>query len=106
VSKQRFLGVGQGNHQGVIAPDPLVGQIHALLASSRGAGDGAVGIQDRRLEECLGLLLPNQQAFLVDDVHQRVDAVLGEPAEEIASGGRIGDTRYAQGIQIGVVIAE
>ena len=73
---QRLLGVGQRDQQRVVAPLPVVADVHPLLALAEGGGDGAVGIEDRLLEELRLLLLPDLQAGLVDRLHQRQDLLL------------------------------
>ena len=94
--EQRLCVLARETMQGVVAPDAVVGQVHALLASALGAGDGAVGLQDGVLEECLGLLPPDEQAFFVDGLLKRGDVRGGEAAEEIAGGGGVGDALRAE----------
>ena len=70
--------------QGVIAPGAVVGDVDALLALGVGADEGAVGVDDRLVEELGGLLGPDAQAGLVDGVHQVQDVGLAEAAAEVA----------------------
>ena len=103
--EQRLLGVGQRDHQGVVSPDPVVGQIDALLARGVGGHEGAIGVDDRFLEELRGLLFPDPQPGLVDRVHQLQDIAHAEPPAEIPGRGRIGDPLGAQGIEVDLVVA-
>ena len=56
---ERLGGVGQRDQQGVIAPGAVVGDVDALLALGVGADEGAVGVEDRLVEEGGGLLGPD-----------------------------------------------
>ena len=49
--EQRLTGVGQRDDQGVVAPDAVVGDVHALLAPALGRGERAIGIDDGLVEE-------------------------------------------------------
>ena len=51
---QDFARVGQGQHQHVIAPGAVVGDVHALLALAGGFDQHAVHVQNRLLEEGSG----------------------------------------------------
>src|SRR5512135_8134 len=102
---QRLLGVGQRDDQGVVAPDPVVGQVHTLLARGVGGDDRTISVNDRFLEELLGLLVPDPEAGLVDGVHQVQDVAPAEPPAEVSRGGGIGDPLGAQGIEVALVIA-
>ena len=55
----------------MVAPGAVVGDVHALLALGVGGDEGAVGVEDRLVEERGGLLGPDPQPGLVDGVHQR-----------------------------------
>jgi len=103
--KQRLLCVGQRDDQGVVSPDPVIGQINALLAGGVSPDDGAIGVDDRFLEELLGLLFPDAKPGLVDRVHQLQDIARAEPPAEISGRGRIGDPLGAQGIEVDLVVA-
>jgi len=52
------------------------------------------------------LPLPDLHPLLVDDALQRVDVGGAEAAEEVASGGGVGDARDSQGVEVGLVGAE
>jgi len=104
--EQRFLSVGQGHQQGVVAPDAIVGQVHALLALPGRPHQGAIGLDEGVLQEGVGLLLPDLDPLLVDNALQRVDVGGVEAAQEIPGGGGIGDALGTQDIEIGFVVAE
>jgi hypothetical protein len=69
-------------------------------------GDGAGGIDTGRpLEELGRLLLPDADAHVVQDVHQRVDPPEVEATAEVAHGGRVGDGARAERIEEAGVVA-
>jgi len=103
--EQRLGGVGQRDHQRVVAPGPVVGQVDALLAGRVGADDRAVGVDDRLIEEPLGLLSPDPEPGLVDGVHQVQDVAQAEPAAEVPGRGGVGDPHGAQGVEVDLVVA-
>ena len=104
---EHFAGVGQRQHQGVITPGAVVGDVHALFALAAGFHQGAVHVDDGYVEEGGGLLLPDALANLVESRLQGVDVGLGEAAAEVTGSGRVGDTAGAKGIQeIDVVAAQ
>src|ERR1700722_19502460 len=90
----------------MVAPDAIVRQIHAFLAGAPSAGDRTIGLDNGVLKESCGLLLPDEQAFVVDDLHQGCDALGLETPEKIASGGGVRDTLGAQGVQKVLIVAE
>ena len=90
----------------MVAPNALVGQVHPFLASTLGAGNRAVSLQNSVLKEGLGLLLPDEQAFFIDNAHERVNVLGLKPPEEIAGGSGIGDTLRPQGVEIVFIVAE
>ena len=55
----------------MIAPGAVVADINTLLAFGVGPNEGAIGVEDRFLEELGGLLGPDPQPGLIDGVHQR-----------------------------------
>ena len=67
---ERFGGVGQRDQQRMITPGAVVGDIDALLALGVGPDEGAIGVEDRFLEELGGLLGPDPQPRLIEGVHQ------------------------------------
>ena len=90
----------------MIAPGAVVGDVHALFALAGGFDQKTIHVDAGLLEEGGGLVSPHAQAGVVDQVEQRVNAVLGKPPTEIASRGGIGDTACAQGIEEHLIVAE
>ena len=104
---QRFLGVGQRDHQRVVSPLPVVADVHPALALTQRRGNRAVGVDHRAIEELLLLLLPDSQANFVDRLHQRHHLLIGlESPAEVAGRCRIGNPLRAQCIQINLVVAK
>ena len=101
--EQRFARVGQGKHQGMIAPLPLVVDVHAFLALSGRLHHRAVTLDHRLVEEGAGLLRPDLPADAVEDGLQTEDSNLVEAAAEVAGGGGIGNATRPQGVQVGTV---
>jgi len=67
----------------------------------------AVHVDGGQVEEGVGLPLPDALANLVEDRLQRVNGRRREAAAEVASGGWIGDTAGAEGVEkIGVVATQ
>src|SRR6202035_2246512 len=58
------------------------------------------------LEEGRGLVRPDLQARVVDDVEERLNAVRGKAATEVSRGGWVGEAPGAQGVQQDLVLAE
>ena len=52
-----------------------------------------------------GLLLPDLQPGLVEDVQQPLDVGRGEAAAEVAGGGGVGDAPGAEGVEVDLVVA-
>ena len=70
IDQVEHLGcVGQRDHQGVITPDSVVGDVHPLLALTRGGHQSAIDVQDRLVEELGGLLGPDPQPGVIDGIH-------------------------------------
>ena len=103
--EQGLGGVGQRDDQRMVAPHPLVGDIHPLLAPAVGGGERAVGVDERLVEEGVGLLLPGPQPGLVEGVHQLLDVALGEAAAEVPGGGRVGEAFGPEGVEVDLVVA-
>ncbi len=93
---QHFARVGQRQHQGVITPGAVVGDVHALLALAGGGYQRAVHVDGGQGEEVIGLLPPDAPADVVEDVLQGVDVGRREAAAEVAGRGRVGDAPRAQ----------
>jgi len=105
---QRLLGVGQRHQQRVVAPLPVVADVHPLLALAEGGRDRAVGVDHRPLpEEGRPLPLPDLQAHVVDRLHQRQHLrLVPEPAAEVAGGRGVGDALCPQRVEVGLVVAQ
>ena len=90
----------------MVTPLAVVGDVHSVLALGVGLDDGAVGVEDRLVEELAGLLGPDPQPRLVDGVHQGEDVGLGgEAAAEVACGRGIGEPLGSEGIEIDLIVA-
>ena len=90
----------------MVAPPAVVGDVHPFLALGGGLDDGAVGVQDRLIEELVGLLGPDPQPRFIDGVHQGEDIGLGsEAAAEVAGGRRVRDPFGSEGIEIDLIVA-
>jgi len=70
-----------------------------------GGDDRTISVDDRFLEELLGLLVPDAEAGLVEGVHQVQDVAPAESPTEVSRGGGIGDPHGAQGIEVDLVVA-
>ena len=97
---QNLAGVGQGDDQGMVTPDAVVGDVHAEFALAGGGHERAIGVEDGQLEEAGGLVPPNADADIVIDILQGIDVGRGEASAEIAGGGWIGDALGAQSVEI------
>src|ERR1700678_937436 len=98
-------GVGQRDHQGLIAPVAVVVDVDALLALGIGRDHGAVGVEESFLEKVVGLLGPDAEAGTIEDVHQSLDVGWYEAPTEITLGGGIGNSLGAQSVEIDLVVA-
>ena len=102
---QHFAGVGQSQHQRVIAPGAVVGDVHALFALAGGGHQRAVHVDGRLLEEGVRLPRPDPDARVIEEVEQRQHVGAGKASAEVARRGRVGDAASAQGIQERLVVA-
>jgi hypothetical protein len=102
---EHFAGVGQGQHQGVVAPGAVVGDVHAPLALAGSLDQEAVHVEDRPVEEVVGVLGPHAHADVVGQVLQPAEGGLVEAAAEVAGGGRVGESPGAQGVEEDLVLA-
>ena len=94
-----LAGVGETDEQDMVAPGAIVSDVDAFLALGGGGHQGAVGVEHGLIEERFGLLFPNTDANLVEDVLQKVDMVGLEAPAEITGRGRIWDAPGAEGVQ-------
>src|SRR5208283_2764735 len=81
------------------------GDVHPLLALAGGLDQKAVHVDTCLGEEVAGLLSPDAQADVVDDVLQEADGGLVEAAAEVAGGGGIGQAARAQSVEEDFVLA-
>ena len=104
--EQGFGRIGQRDQERMVAPPAVVGDVHALLALGVGLGDGAIGVQDRLIEELLRLLSPDPQPRFIDgDSSSRGHRPRSEAAAEVPGGGRVWDSFGSQGIEVDLVVA-
>ena len=104
--EQGLLRVGQGHHQRVVPPGAVVGDVHPLLALAGGLDQEAVHVQEGLLEEGRGLVRPDLQTRVVDDVEEDLNAVRGKAATEVSRRGGVGEAARAQGVQQDLVVAQ
>src|SRR5208283_2553456 len=102
---QDLTRVGQGHDEDVITPDAVVGDVHAPFALARGRNQRAVGVKDGLLEEGGGLVLPDANTHLIENILQAVEVGHREASAEIASRGGIGDALGAKGVKIIDIVA-
>jgi hypothetical protein len=103
---QDFAAVGQSQHTGVITPRPLGADVHAALARARGLDQKAVPVQARWLEEGRGLVRPDFQMRVVEDVEEGLNAVRGKATTEVSRWGGVGEASNAQGVQQDFIVAK
>ena len=85
-----FFGVGERDHQGGVAPDAAVGDVHTFFRLAIGGYEAGVGVDDRRtLEERIGLALPHLEAGRVYRILEGEDRALVEAPAEVPGGGRV-----------------
>jgi len=89
----------------MVAPGPLVRDVHPRLALARRHHQRAVHVDRGAVEELRGLAGPDVQAGLVDRLQEAADVRLAEAAAEIAGRGRVGDALRAQGVEEDLVVA-
>jgi hypothetical protein len=104
--EERLLGVGQGHQERMVAPHPLVRQIHALLALPGGGHDAAIHVEDGLVEKRLGLLSPHLEPLAVEQTQQSFDVALAEAVQEISGGGRVGDAASVERVKIVLVVPQ
>jgi hypothetical protein len=102
---EHLAGVGQTDHQRVIAPGAFIGNIHALLAGAGGDHQRAVHIDFRPVDKGVGLLGPHRQARVVEGVLQGADSGHVEAAAEIASGSGVGNAAGAERVEEDLILA-
>ena len=103
---ERLGGVGQRDQQGMIAPGAVVGDVDALLALGVGADQGAVGVDDRLVEELAAAARPRRgrRVWLMASIRARTSASENR-RQKSPGGGGVGDALGAQGVEIDLVVA-
>src|SRR4029077_17972983 len=86
---QDFAGVGQGDHQGVVAPGAVVSDVDALFALAVGAHQGAIQVDACLGEKVGGLVGPGFEPGVVADVLQGLDVLGSKAPAEIPGGGGV-----------------
>ena len=105
VDQVKRLGrVGQRDHQGMIAPRAVVGDVDTFLALGVGGDKRAVPLDDRLGKELGGLLGPDPPPRFVNGIHQLQDLGLIETTAEVPGRGRVGNALGAHGIEIDLVV--
>ena len=102
---EHLAGIGQRDDQRVIAPGAVVGDVDALLAAGAGGDERAVDVEDGLVEEAGGLLLPELDPRLIEDVLEGLDVLGREATAEVAGGGGVGDAVGAEGVEEDDIIA-
>jgi len=102
---QDLTGVGQGDDQGMVTPDAVVGDVHAEFALAGRGHERAISVEDGQAKEAGGLVPPNADADIVIDILQSIDVGFGEAPTEIAGGGWIRDALGAQSVEIIDIVA-
>src|SRR4029077_15809905 len=67
---EHLVGVGQGEDQRGIAPNPFVGKGHPAFALPESRRNRAVGVDKGLCQKAPGLLSPNPLSHRVGDLHQ------------------------------------
>ena len=102
--RQHFAGVCQRDHQRVITPLPVVGDVPAGLALAGRDGQRAVPVEERLVEELWRLPLPDVEPRPVDRIPQLPHAATAEPPTEISRRGRIGNRVGSEDVEEGLVV--
>ena len=89
----------------MIAPGAVIGDVHALLALAGGFGKGAVHVELGLLEERGGLLLPQADPNVVEDVLKNIDVARRETSAKIACRRGIGNALRAERVEELSVVA-
>jgi hypothetical protein len=89
----------------MITPNPVVSAVDILLALGVGPHHGAIDIEDGFREELRGLLGPDPQPGVVDEVHQGQDVPFLEAAAKVACSGGIGNALCAQSVEEDLIVA-
>ena len=88
----------------MVAPLAFVVDVDALFALAVGFHHRAVSIDDRFVEECLGLLAPDLQPRGIEHFQQGEDRPRRKPPAEVAGRGGIGNPPRAERVQVDFVV--
>jgi len=102
---QRLARVRQRHDQGVVAPHPVVGDVHPFLARPGGFGERAIGLNERLVEERRGLLAPHAHPRRVDRRLQGLDRRAVKASTEVPRRRRVWNPLRAQRVEIALVLA-
>ena len=97
---------GQRDHQDVVAPLPLVADVHAFLAFAGRFDHRAGRVENRLVQELWWLLPPDLHASFIEDVLKSVDLFAIESPGEVACRLGIGDAAGTDRIEIDRVIPQ
>ena len=93
---QRLGRVGQRDQQRMVAPLGFMIDVHSGFALAVRLGHRAIAVDDRFLEERLGLLPPHLEPGFVECFLQQMDVPFGEPPAKVASRRGIGNPPRAK----------
>src|SRR6478609_3302045 len=96
---EHLVGVGQGEDQRGIAPNPFVGKGHAAFAFPESRRNRAVGVDKGLSQKAPRLLSPNPLSHRVGDLHQIEDVGLLKATGEVPAGGRVRNALGAQPVR-------
>jgi hypothetical protein len=89
----------------MVTPLPFVIQADALLLLTTGFDHCAVALDNRQVEETVGVLLPDLQPRFMKSVHQILNLPFTEPSAEVPRRCGIGNALSSQGIEIRFIVA-
>ena len=102
---QDFGGIGEAEHQRMVTPCAVVGDIHATFAFTGRSHQSAVHVNGGLLEEGVRLSGPDLDADVIEDILERLYTRFGEAPAEVTCGGWIWDATSAEGIEEDFVVA-
>src|SRR5260370_18741227 len=102
---QDLAGVGQGNHERMVAPGAVVSDVDALCALAVGADQGALQVDACLGKEVSGLVGPDLESGVVAEVLEGLDVLGAKASAEIAGRGRVGNAAGSQGVQEDFILA-
>ena len=102
---ENFLGIGQTHDERRIAPDALIGNVHALFAFSERSGNRTINVNEGFFEEVFGLLLPHTLAGGIDRLLKMPNIQRCEAASKVSSGCWIGQALRTEGIEKVLILA-